>query len=73
MRREDTKNFVDLRSGRYQDREWLLGWLLGQQIEPHIPVWDKSQRRDGSFSRADFAYDKARDIYGCFWRPRGLR
>jgi transposase len=43
----------------------LLGWLLGQQIAPHIPVWDKSQRSDGSFSRGDFAYDKARDIYIC--------
>lgn len=43
----------------------LLGWLLGQQIAPHIPVWDKSQRRDGSFSRGDFAHDKARDIYIC--------
>jgi Transposase DDE domain len=43
----------------------LLGWLLGQQIAPHIPVWDKSQRKDGSFSRVDFAYDEARDIYIC--------
>jgi len=43
----------------------LLGWLLGQQIAPHIPVRDKSQRRDGSFSRVDFAYDEARDIYIC--------
>ena len=43
----------------------LLGWLLGQQIAPHIPVRDKSQRKDGSFSRVDFAYDEARDIYIC--------
>ena len=43
----------------------FLGWLLGQQIAPHIPVRDKSQRRDGSFSRVDFAYDEARDIYIC--------
>ena len=22
----------------------LLGWLMGREIEPHIPVWDKSRR-----------------------------
>src|SRR5215207_1071341 len=44
----------------------LLGWLVNdKKITPHIPVWDQSQRRDGSFSRVDFAYDEARDIYIC--------
>ena len=34
----------------------FLGWLVNDKgITPQIPVWDKSQRRDGSFSRADFA------------------
>ncbi len=28
-------------------------------IEPHIPVFDKSARKDGSLSRADFTYDHA--------------
>ncbi|MGH8678026.1 MAG: IS1182 family transposase [Burkholderiales bacterium] len=46
----------------------FLGWLVGQQIEPHIPVWDRSRRSDGTFSRDDFTYDKARDLYLC---PRG--
>src|SRR5438094_1087360 len=32
----------------------LLAWLLGKNITPHIPVWDKSAREDGTFSRADF-------------------
>ena len=42
----------------------LLGWLVNdKKITPHIPVRDQSQRRDGSFSRVDFAYDAARDIY----------
>jgi len=36
--------------------------------DPHIPVWDKSNRKDGTFSRADFEYDKERDVYTC---PRG--
>jgi transposase len=43
-----------------------LAWLVHQQgIEPHIPVFDNSQRKDGTFSRADFAYDVARDLYVC--------
>ena len=32
-------------------------------IEPHIPVFDKSKRTDGTFSRDDFAYDRERDCY----------
>ena len=28
-------------------------------------MWDKSQRKDGTFSRADFDYDKERDHYIC--------
>ena len=43
----------------------FLGWLLGTGITPHIPVWDKSQRDDGTFSRADFTFDKERNIYVC--------
>lgn len=43
-----------------------LAWLVHERgIEPHIPVFDKSQRSDGTFSRADFAYDHARDLYTC--------
>lgn len=34
-------------------------------IAPHIPVIDKSQHDDGTFSRDDFIYDKARDHYVC--------
>ena len=43
----------------------FLGWLIGTGITPHIPVWDKSQRDDGTFSRADFTFDKERNIYIC--------
>jgi transposase len=44
----------------------MLNWLVEERgIEPHIPVWDKSQRRDGTFSRDDFAYDHERDCYTC--------
>jgi hypothetical protein len=34
-------------------------------IEPHIPVFDKSQRTDGTFSRDDFTYDHTTDTYRC--------
>ena len=43
----------------------LLGWLVAQEIDPHIPVWDRSKRDDGTFSREDFTYDKERDLYIC--------
>ena len=35
----------------------LLKWLVDRKITPHIPVWDKSARHDGTFSRADFVFD----------------
>jgi len=44
----------------------MLAWLVDERgIEPHIPVFDKSERTDGTFSRADFAYDKESDVYVC--------
>jgi len=43
----------------------LLKWLVDRKITPHIPVWDKSARSDGIFSRADFVFDQERDIYIC--------
>jgi len=44
----------------------MLGWLVHDRgIEPHIPVFDKSERRDGRLERADFAYDHERDLYTC--------
>jgi len=43
----------------------LLKWLVDRQIAPHIPVWDKSARSDGTYSRADFVFDRSRNIYIC--------
>ena len=43
----------------------MLGWLVDHVIDPHIPVWDKGKRDDGTFSRADFIYDEERDLYIC--------
>jgi hypothetical protein len=41
---------------------------LTRAIEPHIPVFDKSARTDGTFSREDFVYDQKSDVYV---RPAG--
>jgi hypothetical protein len=36
----------------------MVGWLVDDPgIEPHVKVFDKSERLDGTFSRSDFAYD----------------
>ncbi len=43
-----------------------LAWLVEERgIEPHIPVIDHSARRDGTFERADFTFDKDGDRYIC--------
>ena len=42
--------------------------LEERQIEPHIPVLDKSSRTDGTFSRSDFVFDAERNHYTC---PQG--
>jgi transposase len=43
----------------------FLGWLIGTRIAPHIPVWDKSSREDGTLSRSDFRWDRRRGVYIC--------
>jgi transposase len=44
----------------------MLGWLVYEHgIEPHVTVFDKSARKDGTFSREDFKYDPAGDVYVC--------
>ncbi len=44
----------------------MLGWLVYKHgIEPHVTVFDKSARKDGTFSREDFTYDHAGDVYYC--------
>jgi hypothetical protein len=46
----------------------FLHWVIGTGITPHIPVWDMSKREEGILSRADFAFDRQRDLYIC---PQG--
>jgi hypothetical protein len=63
------KNFALLPSRLLGDSAYgsaeMLGWLVGERvIEPHVTV-DKSARKDGTFSREDFSYEQADDIYIC--------
>jgi transposase len=47
----------------------MLAWLVKDKaIAPHIPVFDRSQRQDGTLSRADFTFDAERNVYVC---PQG--
>jgi transposase len=48
-----------------------LAWLVEEKgIAPHIPVFDKSARRDGTFERQAFTFDAQDDSYVC---PGGKR
>jgi hypothetical protein len=56
----------------------LLDWMVNDKaIEPHVPVWDKTQRTDDSLSSSDFRWDEDRNEYHCpqghllrsDWRP----
>jgi transposase len=56
----------------------LLGWMVDEkQIEPHVSVWDKTQRNDDTLSSSAFQWDEQADEYRCpqghvlrrQWRP----
>jgi transposase len=48
-----------------------LAWLVKERkIAPHIPVFDNSNRTDGTFSRADFMFHPDANEYTC---PGGKR
>jgi len=43
-----------------------LAWLVHEKgIEPHIPVFDHSNRRTGSFRRSAFRFEHKREVYVC--------
>lgn len=43
-----------------------LNWLVYErEIEPHVPVFDRSDRNDGTLSRSDFQFDPQEDVYVC--------
>jgi transposase len=44
----------------------ILAWMVEEKnIAPHVPVWDKGERTDGTFSRSDFVFDPISNIYTC--------
>jgi len=48
----------------------MLNWLVEDRgIEPHIPVIDKTGRKDGTFEVKDFTFDREEDHYIC---PTGM-
>jgi transposase len=47
----------------------LLGWMVNEKaIEPHVPVWDRTQRTDETLSSSAFQWDEQADEYRC---PQG--
>jgi hypothetical protein len=46
----------------------FLHWVIASGITPHIPVGDMSKREEGILSRADFTFDRQRNLYIC---PQG--
>src|SRR5690348_2792295 len=56
----------------------IVGWMVNDKaIEPHVPVWDKTQRADETLSSSEFQWDEQADQYRCpqgralrrQWRP----
>jgi transposase len=44
----------------------FLAWMVEEKgIEPHVPVWEMGERKDGTFSRSDFHFDAERNRYTC--------
>jgi len=44
----------------------MLDWVVTKKkIEPHIPVWDRSNSHDDRFNRSDFVWDGEADCYYC--------
>jgi transposase len=46
----------------------FLAWLLARGIQPHIPVIDRRHQTRGCFTREDFHYEPAGNLYRC---PQG--
>jgi len=42
----------------------MLAWIIEEKaIAPHVPLWDKGEREDGTFGRSDFVFDEASNSY----------
>jgi transposase len=48
----------------------MLGWMVEEKaIEPHVFLWEKGERDDGTFRRSDFIFDEVSNSYSC---PGGM-
>jgi hypothetical protein len=66
--RFDLKPKYMIRDTAYGTAE-MLNWLVNEkQIEPHVPVWDKTEQSDDTLSRSDFQWNEQRNEYRC---PQG--
>ena len=43
----------------------LLAWLMGRQIEPHVPVLDRRHQTKGMLTREAFTFDRDRNAFIC--------
>jgi transposase len=43
----------------------FLAWLLRRGVQPHIPVIDRRHQTEGRFTRDQFRYDPAMNVYHC--------
>ena len=44
----------------------MLAWMVEEKdIEPHVPVWDKTERKDDSLSSNDFLWNPEANEYRC--------
>jgi hypothetical protein len=44
----------------------MLEWMVQENgIEPHVPDWDKTERKDITFSSSDFAWDGQENEFRC--------
>ena len=44
----------------------ILNWIVNEKnIAPHVALWDKSERSDGTFSLSDFTFNADTNSYTC--------
>lgn len=44
----------------------MVQWLVeDKKIAPHVTLWDKGERKDGTFPRSAFVFDEDANIYTC--------
>jgi hypothetical protein len=47
----------------------LLAWMVNDKaIEPHVPLWDRTQRKDSTISSSEFHWSEKNNEYRC---PQG--